>query len=65
MRVKNADKTIKFYVIFKLKSSFKYRNMTKKKKKLREKKTLKNINARRFREKILNNVNFSQIFFTI
>ncbi len=59
MRIRNADKTIRFYVIFKLKSSFEYRNMTKKKKKLREKKTLKNINARRFREEISNNVNFS------
>ncbi len=59
MRVRNADRTTKFYIIFKLKSSFEYRNMTKKKKKLREKKTMKNINARRFREEISSNVNFS------
>ncbi len=65
MRIKNADKAVRSYAIFKLKSSFEYRNMTKKKKKLREKKTLKNINARRFREEISNNVNFSQIFLTI
>jgi hypothetical protein len=65
MRVRNADRAARSYAIFKLKSSFEYRNMTKKKKKLREKKTLKNINARRFREEISNNVDFSQIFLTV
>jgi hypothetical protein len=65
MQIKNADRTARFYTIFKLQSSFEYRNMTKKKKKLRKKKTLKNINARRFREEISSNVNFSQIFLTI
>jgi aspartate oxidase len=33
MRTRNANKAMKFYVIFKFKISLKYRNMTKKKKK--------------------------------
>jgi hypothetical protein len=52
MRTRNANKTIKFYVIFKLKTSSKYRNMTKKKKKQSVKKTLKNVNAKRFRDEV-------------
>ncbi len=32
MRARNANRAIKFYVIFKLKTSSKYKNMTKKKK---------------------------------
>jgi aspartate oxidase len=41
MRTRNANKTIKFYVIFKFKISSKYRNMTKKKKKKKRKKDFK------------------------
>ncbi len=41
MRIKNVNKATRFYFIFKLKSSFEYRNITKKKKKLREKKNIK------------------------
>jgi hypothetical protein len=52
MRTRNANKAIKFYVIFKFKISSKYKNMTKKKKKQSVKKTLKNINAKRFRDEI-------------
>jgi aspartate oxidase len=54
MRARNANKAIKFYVIFKLKISSKYKNMTKKKKKLSVKKTLKNVNAKRFRDEVSN-----------
>jgi aspartate oxidase len=54
MRTRNANKAIKFYVIFKLKTSSKYRNMTEKKKKLSVKEILKNVNAKRFRDEISN-----------
>jgi aspartate oxidase len=54
MRARNANKAIKFYAIFKLKTSSKYKNMTKKKKKLNMKKTLKNVNAKRFRDEVSN-----------
>jgi aspartate oxidase len=52
MRTRNANKAIKLYVIFKLKTSSKYKNMTKKKKRLNVKKTLKNVNAKRFRDEV-------------
>jgi hypothetical protein len=52
IRTRNANKAIKFYVIFKLKTSSKYENMTKKKKKLNVKKILKNVNAKRFRDEV-------------
>jgi aspartate oxidase len=52
MRTRNASKAIRYYVIFKLKISSKYRNMTKKKKKQSVKEILKNINAKRFRDEI-------------
>jgi aspartate oxidase len=52
MRTRNANKTIKFFLIFKFKISSKYKNMTKKKKKQSVKKILKNINAKRFHDKI-------------
>jgi aspartate oxidase len=54
MRTRNANKAIKFYVIFKLKTSSKYKNMTKKKKKLSVKKILKNVNAKKFRDEVSN-----------
>jgi aspartate oxidase len=52
MRARNANKAIKFYAIFKFKTSSKYRKMTKKKKKQSVKEILKNINAKRFRDEI-------------
>jgi aspartate oxidase len=52
MRTRNANRAIRFYAIFKLKTSSKYRNMTKKKKKLSMKKILKNVNAKRFRDEV-------------
>jgi aspartate oxidase len=54
MRTRNANRTIKFYVIFKFKISSKYKNMTEKKKKLNVKETLKNVNAKRFRDEVSN-----------
>jgi aspartate oxidase len=54
IRTRNANRAIKFYVIFKLKISSKYKNMTEKKKKLNVKKILKNVNAKRFRDEVLN-----------
>ncbi len=51
MRAQNANKTIKFYVIFKFKISLKYKNMTKKKKQ-NVKEILKNVNVKRFRKEI-------------
>jgi aspartate oxidase len=52
MRTRNANRATKFYAIFKLKISSKYRNMTEKKKKLSVKETLKNVNAKRFRDEV-------------
>jgi hypothetical protein len=52
MRARNANRAIKFYAIFKLKTSSKYRNMTKKKKKQNVNETLKNVNAKRFRDEV-------------
>jgi aspartate oxidase len=54
MRTRNANKAIKFYVIFKLKILSKYKNMTEKKTKLNVKKILKNVNAKRFRDEVSN-----------
>jgi aspartate oxidase len=52
IRTRNANRAIKFYVIFKFKISSKYKNMTKKKKKLSVKEILKNVNAKRFRDEV-------------
>ncbi len=54
MRIRNANRATRFYAIFKLKISSKYRNMTEKKKKLSVKETLKNVNAKRFRDEVSN-----------
>jgi uncharacterized Zn finger protein (UPF0148 family) len=54
MRTRNANRAITFYVIFKLKTSSKYKNLTEKKKKLSVKETLKNVNAKRFRDEVSN-----------
>jgi hypothetical protein len=52
MRTRNANRATRFYAIFKLKTSSKYRNMTEKKKKLSVKEILKNVNAKRFRDEV-------------